>query len=112
MIEIAAANILQIGICIVNYHGLFGDWTDHMKLLFNVAKLVHRDSFVHVDQRLLFDASLSKIQSMTLAQYLSGWWDNDPLLKLVLPNLAAEQAEDLQDTTPLYDMLFSEIQKK
>lgn len=62
--EITGTNILQIGICIVNYYGLFGEWTDHMKLLLNVAKIVYPNSFVHQDNRLQFDASLPKIANL------------------------------------------------
>lgn len=109
--EIAKMNILQIGICIVNYHGLFGEWTDHMQLIFNFARVVYSDGFVHTDLRLLFDASLLKIENMSLAEYLSGWW-NDPLVKAVLPNLDAEKAEDLQDTMPLYATRISDLKNE
>jgi hypothetical protein len=107
--EIAKMNILQIGICIVNYHGLFSEMTDHMRLLLSVASLVSPDSFVRADGRLQFDAALPKVEDMTLARYLGGWWD-DPLIKTVLPNLDLEKAEDLQDTLPLYDQQISKIQ--
>ena len=106
--EIAKTNIVQLGICIVNYGGLFGTWTDHMKLLFNVAKLVSPGGFVHPDQRVQFDAALPKIKQITLAEYLSGWWD-DPLVKPVLPNLESEKAEDLQDTQLLYGTRISDL---
>jgi hypothetical protein len=108
--EIALANILQIGLCIVNYHALFGEWTDHMKLLFNFAKVVWPDGFVMPDQRAQFDAMLPKIKNMTLAEFLRGWWD-DPFLKRALPNLDSERAEDLQDTQPLYGTHISDLHK-
>jgi hypothetical protein len=107
--DIARMNILHIGICVVNYHDFFGELTDHMKLLFSVARLVSPESFVQADQRLQFNAALPQVEDMTLAQYLGGWWD-DPLLKTVLPNLELEKAEDLQDTLPLYDQRISKIQ--
>jgi hypothetical protein len=110
--DIAKTNFLQIGICIANYHGLFGEWTDHMKLLFNVAKLVSPDGFVLPDQREQFDAVLPRIHRMTLAEYLNpNMWD-DPMIKTVLPNLAVEKAEDLQDTRALYDARISDMQKE
>ena len=86
----------------MNYHSLFGCWTDHMKLLFNVAKFVSPNGFVLPDERKQFDAVLPKINKMTLSEYLNpDMWD-DPLINAVLPNLSSERAEDLQDTRSLY----------
>jgi hypothetical protein len=110
--EVAQGNILQLGICIVNYAALFGEWTDHMKLLFGTAKFVFPDSFVRPDEREQFEVtSFATFKNMTLAEFLSGWW-NDPLVKkYALPNLDREKAEDLQDTQPLYRMRLSDIPK-
>jgi hypothetical protein len=99
--EIAKLNILQLGTCIVNYHSVFGEWTQHMQLLMNVARIVFPKSFVPEQMRALFDASLPKIERMTLAEYFAGWWD-DPLLRTALPKLAPERAEDLQDLRTFY----------
>jgi hypothetical protein len=107
--NIAETNILQIGICIVNYNHLFGEWTDHMKLFFNVAKIFSPASFVADDRRPQFDIALLKIKDLTFAEYLNGWWD-DPLFKRVLPHLASEKIEDLQDTTPLYEIRIGDLQ--
>jgi hypothetical protein len=109
--DITRMNIIQIGICIVNYHGLYGEWTDHMQLLFSVARIVFPDCFVPADQRSQFNGTLSKIENMTLAEYLSGWW-NDPLVKRTLPNLAAEKAQDLRDTVTLYQTRICRLQEE
>jgi hypothetical protein len=110
--DIAKTNILQIGICIVNYRGLFGEWTDHMKLLFSAAKFVSPDGFVLPDQREKFDAIFLELKHGTLRGVLhSGMWD-DPVIKTVLPNLASERAEDLQDTRSLYSTRISDMQKE
>lgn len=101
--EIVKTNILQLGICIVNYHGLFGEWTDHMKLLFNVAKLVSPYEFAFPHQRGQFDAVLTKFQHMTLGEFLNAEMWDDPIVKLRLPNLASEKAEDLLDTRSLHN---------
>jgi hypothetical protein len=100
--EIAKTNILQLGLCIANYRSVFGEWTDHMRLLFNIAKFISPDGFVHPDQRALFDVAIKRVDSMTLAEILNGWW-TDAFLQKVLPNLNSEKAQDLQDTHPLYD---------
>ena len=108
--SIARANILHLALCTLNYRELFGGWTDHMKLLFNVAKFVFPDALVHADQRSQFDAILPE-QDFTLAEFLSIWWDN-PGLITVTPNLASEKAEDLQDTQPLYSTKVKDIQQE
>lgn len=115
--EIAKTNILQLGLCIVNYGAIFGEWTDHMKLLFDVAKLISPDGFVQPDQRIQFDAVFQKFTDITLAELLSGWWTDpiirtDPTLRTNLPNLESEKTEDLQDTQPLYDTRISDLIRK
>jgi hypothetical protein len=109
--NIAETNIMQLGLCIVNYHGLFGEWTHHMMVLFSAAKLYSPDGFVIPDQREQFDAALPKIQDMTLAEYLDGWWD-DPSIKAGFPNLATEKSEDLRDTSALYGTRIRDLGKK
>jgi hypothetical protein len=109
--EIAKVNILQLALCIVNYHSLFAAMTDHMTLLFNVARFVYPNSLVHPDLRSQFNATLPKIHNITLAESLSGWW-TDPALMAMLPNLAREKAEDLQDTQFPYSTRISDMQKK
>jgi hypothetical protein len=112
--EIAKTNILQLGLCIVNYRALFGEWTDHMRLLFNFAKLISPDGFVQLDQRIQFDAVFHKFNDSTLAELLSGWWTDpilrtDPTLRTTVPNLESEKTEDLQDTQPFYDTRISDL---
>jgi hypothetical protein len=106
--EIVKTNILQLGLCVVNYRAVFGGWTDHMKLLFNVAKLISPSGFVHEDQRVQFDAAIAKMADVNLAELLSGWWDHPRLIAL-LPNLGAEKFEDLRDTRPVYDVRVSSL---
>jgi hypothetical protein len=110
VVDLAVLNILQLGICVVNYAALFGEWTDHMKLLLYIARVIHPDGFVRPDERERFDAGFVAVQNMTLTSFLSGWW-NDRIAKLALPNLDREKAEDLQDTQPLYSMRLSDIPK-
>jgi hypothetical protein len=109
--EIAKTNILQLGLCIVNYTSLFGEWTDHMKFLFYVAKVVSPGGFVQQDQRVQFDAVITRFNDITLAGLLRDWWD-DPQLGRLLPNLRLEKIDDLQDTMPLYDTPVSDIARK
>lgn len=110
--DIAKMNILQLGICIVNYRGLFGEWTDHMKLLLFVAKFVFPNGFVLPDKREKFDTLFSQVRRVTLSEFLhSDLWNNS-VIKTVLPNLSSERAEDLQDTRSLYNTRFLDLQKK
>jgi hypothetical protein len=107
--DIAKLNILQLRICIVNYRGLFGEWTDHMNLLLLVAKIVSPNAFVLPDQREKFDAVFSDLKHMTLNGYLRCMWK---AFKPLLPNLVSERAEDLQDTRSLYSARILDMQKK
>lgn len=109
--EIATANILQLALCVVNYHGLFGTWTAHMQLIFAAAKFVCPDGFVDPGLRPQFDAMLLKSPTMTLADFFDGWW-TDHILITHFPQLAIEKSEDLQDTQPLYSTKVSDLQNR
>jgi hypothetical protein len=110
--EIAKVNFFQLAICIVNYQAIFGEWTDHMKLLFNIAKFISPEIFVPPDLQSWFDeAVVSPMADVTLGEFLNGWWAN-PIFQAVLPKLQIEKAEDLQDTHPLYDTSILNIIRK
>lgn len=49
---------------------------------------------------------------MEFSEFLSPDICGDPVFRQMFPNLAAEKAEDLQDTQPLYSTRFSDIQKE
>ena len=107
--EIAYSNLLQIGLCIVNYLAIYGEWTDHMQLILHFARITFPNGFVTPEDRAQFDTMLPG-RDLTLGEHLSGWWDN-PLISTVLPNLEMERAEDLQDTQPLYGTRISDLHK-
>src|SRR5258705_5373945 len=50
--DIANSTVLQLGACVVNYHGLFAEMTDHMRLAWSLAKLVFPKGFVMEVERL------------------------------------------------------------
>jgi hypothetical protein len=108
VVDIAQMNILQLGICVVNFAALFGEWTDHMRLALFIARVFHPDGFVRPNERERFDAMFARVRNMTFVEFLSGWW-SEPLLKLTLPNLNREKAEDLQDNQPLYGTRLADI---
>ena len=108
--DLVRTNLLQIAICAANYNAIFGKWTDHMKAIFSVAKVVFPNGLVPPDQRSTFETALSKIEGMTLAEYMNGWWD-DSIVRAVFPSIETEKAEDLQDTRPLYDTRILAITK-
>jgi hypothetical protein len=110
VVDIAQMNILQLGICVVNFGALFGEWTDHMRLGLFIARVFHPDGFVRPNERERFDAMFTRVRNMTFAEFLSGWW-SEPLLKLTLPNLNREKAEDLQDNQPLFGTRLADIAK-
>jgi hypothetical protein len=38
--EIARSNFLQLGVCVANYHSMFGVWTEHMQLFFKLFTIL------------------------------------------------------------------------
>jgi hypothetical protein len=63
-------NVLQIGICVLDYNAVFGDITDHMKFFLSVVKLVSRDAFVEMAKLDKFDAALEAIKARRWANML------------------------------------------
>jgi hypothetical protein len=108
--DIARSNVLQLGACVANYHGLFADMTDHMHLAWSLARLVFRNGFVMEVERSKFDEVALSFANEPLSEYLLRFW-NDPLFRQIFPKLAEERVADLQDMLPFYSARFSEISK-
>jgi hypothetical protein len=103
--DIALSNILQLGVCIYNFVGLFGgEFTDHMKLGAAIARLV-----VNSDQRLAHDEGVAGLANATLREFLAAL-PTEAMLKY-FPNLAAERWEDLRDMNQMLDRPFSKIRE-
>jgi hypothetical protein len=110
--SIAESNILQLAVCIANYHALFGEQTDHMKLLFTFARLVFPEGFVTPDQREVFDAAVPKLAGMRFGEFFNMDLWNDPMVTRDLPFLAAERREDLQDNTEFFSKFIGDFPLK
>jgi hypothetical protein len=100
--DIAESNVLQLAICVVNYHALFGEMTNHMSLLFACAQIVLPNGFVMQKDRAGFDLALTPISTLPFGEFFNLDLWQDPLTAQVLPNLAEERAEDLQDNERLF----------
>jgi hypothetical protein len=107
--SIAESNVLQLAVCIANYHALFGGYTDHMRLLFTIAKLVLPEGFVMPDQRAVFDAALPKLARMRFGEFFNMDLWNDPMVTRDWPGLAAERREDLQDNAELFSTFIGDF---
>jgi hypothetical protein len=108
--DIAMSNVLQLGACVVNYHGLFAEMTDHMHLAWSLARLVFPKGFVMEAERSKFDEAALSFANEPLSEYLLRFW-NDPLFRQIFHKLAEERAADLQDMLPFYSARFSEFSK-
>jgi hypothetical protein len=100
--SIVESNVLLLAVCIANYHALFGEYTDHMKLLFTFAKLVFPAGFVIPDQRAVFDAALPKFAGMRFGEFFNMDLWSDPIVTRDFPGLVAERREDLRDNAELF----------
>ena len=105
--DIALSNILQLGVCIYNFYGLSGEFTDHMKLGAGIARLVFPNGFVTDDQRALHEATVTAMGNFTLSEFFEAL-QTETILKN-FPNLAAEREEDLQDVTPFFNQPFAKM---
>jgi hypothetical protein len=110
--SIAESNVLLLAVCIANYHALFGEHTDHMKLLFTFAKLVLPEGFVMPDQRAIFDAAVPKLAGMRFGEFFNMDLWNDPMVTQDWPGLAAERREDLQDNAELFSAFIGDFPLK
>jgi hypothetical protein len=108
--DIAMMNILQIGLCIVNYHTLFGEWTGHMRLMFAGVQVAFPDGFVMEDHRAVFDNHLPKIRDMKFGEFFEPSLWTEPIISSQFGDLQQEKAEDLQDNSTLYAVRIAELQ--
>jgi hypothetical protein len=104
------SNLLQLGACVVNYHGLFAEMTDHMRLAWSFSQLVFPNGFVMEAERSKFDEAARSFANEPLSEYLLRFW-NDPRFRQIFPKLAEERVADLQDMLPFYNARFSEFSK-
>jgi hypothetical protein len=98
----------MIAVCIINYHSLYDELTDHMNLLLRFAQLAYPAAFVSDIERAKFDTAARNISDMTPETFLENFW-NDEYLRVVLPNVATERQEDLPDMRTFYTTRISEI---
>jgi hypothetical protein len=110
--SIAESNVLQLAVCIANYHSLYGELTDHMNILFGFAKLVMPEGFVTPDQRPLFDAALPKLAGMRFGEFYNMYLWDDPMVAQTMPGLERERREDLQDNTELFSTFIGDFPLK
>jgi hypothetical protein len=106
---IAENNLLQLAVACANYHSLYGEWTDHMKLLFNFAKLVAPEAFVMQADRPTFDAVVPKLAGMQLQEFFNSDLWTDAMVAPAFPNLATERYEDLRDNKEFFATTFGEF---
>jgi hypothetical protein len=110
--SIAESNILQLAVCTANYYALFGEITDHMRLLFTFAKLVLPEGFVMPDQRAIFDAAVPKLAGMRFGEFFNMDLWNDPMVTQEWPGLTAERRQDLQDNAELFSTFIGDFPLK
>lgn len=110
--SIAESNVLLVAVCIANYQALFGEYTDHMKLLFTSAKLVFPAGFVMPDQRAVFEAALPKLAGMRFGELFNMDLWSAPIATRDFPGLAAERHEDLQDNSELFSTFIGDFPLK
>lgn len=110
--SIAESNILQLGVACANYHSLFGEWTDHMRLLFNFAKMVMPSGFVAKADRPIFDAAFPKLADMKFQEMFNLDLWSEPMVVAQFPNLQKERYEDLRDNDDLFSATFGELSSR
>ena len=106
---IAENNLLQLAVACANYHSLHGEWTNHMKLLFNFARLVAPKAFVMEGDRPTFNAVVPKLAGMQFQEFFNSDLWTDPMIAPAFPNLARERYEDLRDNKEFFATTFGEF---
>jgi hypothetical protein len=111
--SIAQSNVIQLGVCVANYHHLFGEWTDHMRLLFTMgAMLVFPDGFVNSKVRAAFDKGVPGLGEMRFGEFFDGELWQQASRSSEFPNLAREREVDLQDNAELFSTRIRDFGKE
>lgn len=105
--DIGTSNVLQLGVCILNYQRLFSEWTDHMRVGFAIARFVFPDGFVSEDERPAFEHAVSRSSAYTVREFIS---DIQGLTTTGrFPNFRSEHADDLRDVSPFFERLAGKL---
>jgi hypothetical protein len=108
--DIMTSNVLQLGVCIVNYQRLFSEWTDHMRVGFAIARFVFPDGFISEDERPAFEHAVSNSSAYTVREFVS---DIQALITVgQFPNFPSERAEDLQDVSEFFERIAGKLSFK
>ena len=107
--EIAHSNVLQLGVCISNYHAIYGEWTEHMQVFFRLVSILSPNAFTGPVHDELRDNLMPKIGNMTLAQFFNSDLWSDDYARATGMKLNAERAQDLLDMREFHDSKIAAI---
>jgi hypothetical protein len=110
--EIAHSNFLQLGVCIANYHAMFGVWTEHMQLFFKLLTILAPGAFSGPSMEAQMSQLIPKIEKMTIGKFFTTNLWSDEFAAITGSKLHVERAEDLQDTNAYYDSTFATVTAK
>lgn len=99
--EIHEYTVLNLGICIANYWSLYGEWTEHMQLIFEFVKIINPSFLLANEDADEFAARAKMVSHMTPSQFFEDISQTN--LSRTYPNLNAERREDTQDIRRLND---------
>jgi hypothetical protein len=99
--ELVAMNFMQLFVCAVNYHHVFGEKTKHMHQFITFGNFLMPGILVMTDQqKQIMRTAYFHLDGFTVRSYLRTVYDN---MKIVAPGLTEERDEDLIDNHEFFD---------
>jgi hypothetical protein len=106
--DLVEINLLALGACVLNYHALYGAWTDHMKVILTLVRLVFPQGFYDEEGLPSFTSAAVGFSERTPTEYFQGLWEEGDIAR-IFPNLIDERNDDIEDTFAFYDTNISAL---
>jgi hypothetical protein len=108
--DIVRMNAISILMIVLNYHSVFGEITDHMRLLLTLNQMIFPDTFKA--DTLPNPENYKKVRTALLTATPRSMFEIIPDLGAVFPTLEEEKKADLTDIGNFYETQFSELERR
>jgi hypothetical protein len=107
--DLVRLNAITLFACVANFGAVFGETTDHMRLIIALNSMLFPDILKEETLPAEFKKALDSLANTTPADMFDIIQE---FKALVLPNLSSERTADLADIGDFYDTPFAELQKR
>ena len=107
--DLVRLNAITLFYCVANFGAIFGETTDHMRLILSLNSALFPEIFKQKTPPMTFRESMRGLADSTPSEMLDAM---NEFITLVLPNFSEEKKADLADIGGFYELLSPNYGKK